>query len=106
MSEQQTFFSRLGSWFRKGNGQADNELPLAHDNAMIESRSTFLRPWATNRVAINRLQEGFKTLTELMSSVRDNLEKQSRRQDELLTYLAHLPEALKSIPEAGRIHGE
>jgi uncharacterized phage infection (PIP) family protein YhgE len=106
MSEQQTFLTRLGSWFRKGNGRVDAELPLANDQTMIEPRSTFLRPWGSNRVAIQRLQEGFSTLTELMSTVRDTLEQQSKRQDELLTYLSHLPEALKSIPESSRIHGE
>lgn len=103
MSEQQTFFTRLGSWFRRGN---HGDLPLAQDNGAIEPRSTFLRPWGSQRAAIQRLQEGFDSLTDLMSSIRENLDKQSRRQDELIQYLSHLPEALRTIPESSRIHGE
>jgi ABC-type transporter Mla subunit MlaD len=41
-----------------------------------------------------------------MSTIRDNLEKQGRRQDEMLSYLSHLPEILQSLPEAQRTHGE
>jgi methyl-accepting chemotaxis protein len=104
MSEQQTFLSRLGNWFRKpGNG---NELPLAQDSQVIDHRSTFLRPWAGQKVAIQRLQESFDTLTDLMGTVRENLDRQSKRQDELLAYLSHLPEALRAIPEGSRMHAE
>jgi hypothetical protein len=142
MSEQQqtTFFSRLGSWFRKGDSIAPNgdggsetvssnggqgggqgnrastggeELPLlssvqrsSRPPQNIEPRGWFVRPGAKRDAAITRLQDGFGTLTDLMSSVRDSLEKQGRRQDELLTYLSHLPAALESLPESNRIHGE
>ena len=103
MSDQQTVLSRIGNWFRKG--QRNGDLPLSGDSTMIEPRSTFLRPWARNEQAIQN-REGFGTLTDLMATIRDNLERQSQRQDELLTYLAHLPEALRAIPESSRIHGE
>jgi chromosome segregation ATPase len=73
---------------------------------MIEPRSTFLRPWARRDAAIHNLQEGFTTLTDLMSAIRQSLGDQSRRQDELLNSLSHLPEALRAIPESSRIHGE
>jgi methyl-accepting chemotaxis protein len=110
MNEQQTVLSRISSWFRRG-ARGDGELPLEADagnasGTMIEPRSTFLRPWARRDQAIQSLQEGFTTLTDLMATIRDNLERQSQRQDELLTYLAHLPEALRAIPESSRVHGE
>jgi archaellum component FlaC len=142
MSEQQsTFFSRLGSWFRKsdemntttgepangaggdgvsGDGvgggavagtqttpllskvqRAGNAQPQA-----IEPRGWFFRPGARRDAAITRLQEGFGNLSDLMSSIRDNLERQSERQDELLKYLSSLPTALESLPESNRLHGE
>jgi len=128
MSEPQTtFFSRLGSWFRKsdepqplnGDGASENEssqmgeeLPLlskvqrAQPPQNIEPRGWFVRPGAKRDAAITRLQEGFGNLSDLMASVRDNLERQGERQDELLKYLAHLPTALESLPESNRIHGE
>src|SRR5690242_2899187 len=52
---QETFFSRVGKFFKKSNGAADSELPLIHqqgDTTTLvrpeskEPRSTFLRPWA------------------------------------------------------------
>src|SRR5262249_10550334 len=103
---QQTIFSKLGNWFRKG--QRDGDLPLTGevDQTSIEPRSTFLRPWARRDAAVQHLQEGFLTLTDLMSTIKTNLENQSKRQDELVNCLAHLPEALRSIPESSRIHGE
>jgi methyl-accepting chemotaxis protein len=105
MSEQQTFLSRVGSWFRKPS--RESELPLAQDSQQVlDNRSTFLRPWAGQRAAIQRLQESFDTLTDLMGSVRENMESQAKRQDELLAYLSHLPEALRAIPEGSRMHAE
>lgn len=104
MSEQQTLLTKLGNWFRRG--QRDGDLPLHSDATMIEPRSTFLRPWAKRDAAIQNLQEGFTTLTDLMSAIRQALENQSKRQDELVNSLAHLPEALRAIPESSRIHGE
>ncbi|WP_428937354.1 hypothetical protein [Fontivita pretiosa] len=114
MNEQQqqakTFFARVSNWFRRGGGAGNGstELPLAREGASqaIEPRSTFLRPWARQNAAIARLQEGFDTLTDLMATIRDTMERNARRQDELLSYLAHLPEALRAIPESNRIHGE
>jgi small-conductance mechanosensitive channel len=131
MSEPQTtFFSRLGSWFRKsdepvtpnGDGASEgrstamsDELPLLskvqraqtqQPPQNVEPRGWFVRPGAKRDAAITKLQEGFGNLSDLMASVRDNLERQGERQDELLKYLAHLPTALESLPEANRIHGE
>jgi ABC-type transporter Mla subunit MlaD len=103
--QQTTFFSRLGNWFKRTPRNGD--LPLSPENGgAIEPRSTFLRPWNKYGPAINQLQEGFGTLTELMGAIRENLDRQGKRQDELVQYLAHLPQALQSLPESSRIHGE
>ena len=48
MSDQQTFLSRIGNWFR--NGGRNGDLPLTQETA-IEPRSTFLRPWGGQRAA-------------------------------------------------------
>jgi chromosome segregation ATPase len=107
MNEQQTLITRIGSWFKRGT-RGNGDLPLdAHSSSTgIEPRSSFLRPWARRDAAIQQLQDGFHTLTDLMSTIRDNLDRQSRRQDELMNYLSHLPQALESLPESGRVQGE
>jgi len=120
MTEQQehqtSFFSRIGSWFRKGS-RPEGELPLSPNDGgeiasalrpgtAIEPRSTFLRPWAKRDAAIDNMHNGISALANLMGSIRDNLEKQSGRQEELLKYMSHLPEALASLPEGTRIQSE
>lgn len=124
MTEQATIFSRIGKWFKRGDADASGgDLPLIHSGAAdslhnegsaIEpvqtTRSTFLRPWARNEQAmtqaVTKLQEGFGTLTDLMGTIRDHLDRQSQRQEELIGYLSHLPDALKQIPEASRNQSE
>jgi uncharacterized phage infection (PIP) family protein YhgE len=105
---QQTFASRIGKWFKNGN-RIDRELPLesdAENGSALVTRGTFLRPWAKRDEAIGNLQTGVGALTDLMNSIRDNMEAQGRRQQELLGYLSHLPQALEALPEAGRLQGE
>ena len=70
------------------------------------SRSTFLRPWAKRDASIVQLQDGFNALTGLMGAVKDSLEKQNQRQDELLNVLGSLPEVLRSIPASGAAQTE
>jgi DNA repair ATPase RecN len=104
--DSQTIFSRIGNWFRRTEDDASAVLPHEEDQSLIESRSTFLRPWARRDQAIQNLQDGFHTLTDLMGAIRENLEKQGKRQDELLGYLSHLPKVMETIPESNRIQGE
>ena len=117
MNEQQTtLLTRIGKWFRKdqaangndgdggvGLGGSDRE---THPSTLLEPRTTFLRPWAKRDAAINQLQEGFTTLTDLMGAIRDNLDRQNRRQDELVQAMQQLPQVLGSIPESNRMQSE
>lgn len=115
MGEQQTLLNRIGGWFRKNSTDSADD-PSYHDGNGngevldggngLEPRNTFLRPWAKRDQAIDNLQRGIGALSDLLASIRDNMEKQSIRQDELLQHLAHLPEALKALPESGKAHGE
>lgn len=125
MTEQQTLFSRLGTWFKRGprtrgdlslegeNGSdhtdhADRSgAQLATTTRIEPGHSSFFRtPWSRNSQAIARMEEGFHTLTDLMSGIRDNLERHGKRQDELLAYLSSLPQVLEMLPESGRVQGE
>ncbi len=115
MTEKASLVSRLGQWFKlpKRNG-ADNQ-PLSLELAAGQNdrsapttapRFNLFRPWARRDAAIASLQQGFSTLTELMTAIRENLEKQNQRQDEMLNYLSHLPAILEELPESQRLHGE
>jgi small-conductance mechanosensitive channel len=123
MPEQTGFFTRIGEWFKGGARTGDAaDLPLQgqlHDDgdgppsehhhpggSPVVVRSTLFRPWAKRDAAIENLQNGVGALSDLMLSIRDNLEKSSNRQAELLQYLSHLPEALQQLPESSRMQSE
>ncbi len=133
MPEKTNFIGRIGNWF-KGRSDGGDRVAASHGknpsalrgtveenpNPMLSKhpsafdglqrpdpvRNTFLRPWAKRDAAIANLQDGFSTLTDLMGAVRDGLERSATRQDELLRYLSHLPEALQSIPEGQKQQAE
>lgn len=123
MADQPGFFARLGNWLKGGNSNDPeqpkllNEYPgngestdaagdLAHVHNVEASRPSFLRPWAKRDAAIGQLQEGFSALTGLMTAVRDSLDKQNQRQDDLMQVLSNLPEVLRAIPESGAAQTE
>ena len=124
---QTGFFSRINNWFKRGGsssgdnamltgeglasdadrGSIDEQPHASASNVQpVVARSTFLRPWAKRDAAIENLQNGVVALGDLMNSIRDNLERTSNRQDELLQYLSHLPGALQQLPEHNRVQGE
>ena len=132
VSDQPTLLSRIGSWFRRPtrSGDSSGGMPRDNDNghpadvfdpglqgggpgnggSMLpsgpEPRSTFLRPWARRDAAIEQLQSGVGALADLMTGIRENLERTAKRQDELVQYLSHLPSALQQLPESARVQGE
>lgn len=118
MLQQEGLLTRIGRWIGI-NRSNDGELPLAapgpdgntetaldRPTPPPKPRLSIFRPFARRDAAIASLQQGFSSLSELMSAIRENLEKQGRRQDEMLSYLSHLPEILQSLPEAQRMQGE
>lgn len=127
MSQQTPVFSRISRWFRRpgpseeisGNGAESNGTPENGAAAattpgvvdpaanVIEPRGTLLRPWGGRRDdAITNIQVGLNSLTGLMGAIRENLEAQNRRQEELIQHLATLPKVLDTIPDTTRMHGE
>jgi hypothetical protein len=134
MSDQSGgFFSRIGNFFKGGSHEesksasatidvdepqgdmehggegehaSSNGSGTLYHAAPEAARSTFLRPWAKRDAAIVQLQEGFSALTGLMGAVKESLEKQSQRQDELMQVLGGLPEVLRSIPATGAAQTE
>lgn len=132
VTDQPTLLSRIGNWFKR-SGRTDGPsggIPRDNDNGHpadvfdpdtaggpgnggniltggpVEPRSTFLRPWARRDAAIEQLQSGVGALAELMTGIRENLERTAKRQDELVQYLSHLPGALQQLPESARVQSE
>jgi methyl-accepting chemotaxis protein len=110
-------FSRISHWFKPSSSEtaAAAELPLERDGALVEDAvdggqpvtvTTFLKPWAKREATLTQLQEGFASLNDLVAAVRDNLDRQAERHDELLRVLRHLPDALRAIPETARTQAE
>jgi chromosome segregation ATPase len=111
MTESISLVSRLSRLFRRRH-PVMLEVPLGErsteaDLARVETtRSSFLRPWAKYDGMIAQVQEGVQSLSSLIDSIRESLERQSRRQDEMLMYLSHLPRVLEELPETQRVQVE
>jgi hypothetical protein len=119
MTAQTSFFSRIGGWFK--TGQAEPAIPSQPEAApetprsdaglpvvtgSLEPRSTFLRPWTRRDATIEQLQSGMLAMSEIMGTLRNTLERQSKRQDEMVEYLMLLPQILKQLPESARANRE
>jgi chromosome segregation ATPase len=105
MADDQSFLSKVGSWFRRDK-PADDVIGEGQNGLALDTRGSLLRPWAKRDNAIEALSRSFNTLTDLMGSIKDGLEASAQRQDQLLDALKHLPTTLDQIPESNRKHGE
>lgn len=109
MSESQSFFGKVSRWFRRRFG-AQEELPLLYGetetSTAIVRRPLFGFPWQKKEEDLTVLQAGLTSMTALMGSMRQYLDQQNARHDELLTYLSQLSQALQAIPDSGRIQSE
>jgi chromosome segregation ATPase len=99
---------QIGRIFKRENSTLplEREVHKGEIEKVSAKRTSFFRPWAKRDAQIASLREGMESLAGTIVSIRDNLEKQGRRQDEMLAYLSHLPEILHSLPEAHRIQAE
>lgn len=113
MSQQQTLMSRVRGWFRRSRfDQADlTDLPSpdgapGSTHMQVSQRASIFHPFAKRDAALQSLQQGFVTLTDLMVSIREGLDAQGKRQDELVEQLKRLPALLEQLPESARIQAE
>ena len=133
MADQTTFISRIGGWFKRSHetGETTQETTTTDSTTATERiieapstphptipaiqraseetpepRSTFIRPWSKREATVEQLQTGVATLSDLLSTVRDNMERHSKRQDEMMGYLSHLPKVLETLPENARLQSE
>jgi hypothetical protein len=124
MTEQGTFFNRIGGWFKRGQveaatpaaGDSTNSEPITSAAPKVDAsvpvvtgsieRSTFLRPWTRRDATVEQLQTGMLAMSEVMGTIRNNLERQSKRQDEMIEYLLLLPQLIQQIPANARSQRE
>lgn len=109
MGAQVTFFGRIGQMLKIGR-PAEEKLPLEQHAQAIErvqpKRMSFWNPWARRDAALASLQQGFVSLAESMTAIRQNLEQQNRLQEEMISHLARVPRMLEALPEAQQIQAE
>jgi chromosome segregation ATPase len=110
-----SMFSRISHWLKPaGRGNRLDDLPLereaaqalADDGGRAIPVTASLKSWGKREATLAQLQEGFNALNELVVAVKDNLDRQAERHDELLRVLRHLPDALRAIPETARTNAE
>jgi hypothetical protein len=119
MSNTPSFFSRLSHWFTPADDDAASRggsLPLESATLTVDRDEdastdnvpvlTHLRPWARRDTALTQLQEGFTTLNSLVGSVKENLDRHARQQDEMIHLLRLLPDALRTNPDNARTQAE
>ena len=104
---EETLLTRVRGWFKRSDA-LDGDLPdlQSHTQMATTRRPSLFHPFAKQNAAIESLQSGFVTLTDLMVSIRENLERQGGRQDQLLEHLSKLPALLEQLPESSRLQGE
>jgi hypothetical protein len=113
MPESESCMSFSGLWRKIGDfilGNS-NELPLKASSpparlpsseSIETKRSYFLRPFARQDAAIASLQRGFNGLYDLLTGLQENLDRLNRRQEEIISYLSHIPELIQTLPETNR----
>lgn len=89
VNEQPGLWNRIKSWFGIGSRRQLN-LPVG--------QSTSFLPWRRHDAAVANLQTGFNALTQLLVTIRENLEQQTRQQQELSQHLANLSENSFPLP--------
>jgi len=107
------FLHRIASWIKNprhrnrpdaaGSDQMSQSTALAPMGGM---RGSFFRPWGKRDAALANLHEGFVALSGVMGSLKESLERQNQRQEELVNHIEHLPQFLESIPQTNQAQTE
>lgn len=105
-----SLLASLRSWFSR---PAD-DLPLASrlegpssggGSGSGASRAGLFKPFQRGGSSASQA-DSLAPLTDVLVSVREAVERQSQRHEELMTYLSHLPKAMELIPENSKLQSE
>lgn len=78
--------------------------PLMRELDTSSSKSSRFRPFARKDSAPT--SDNVAALTDVLVAMRETIERQGQRHEELMTYLSHLPKAMELIPENSRLQSE
>lgn len=96
-----SLLTSLRSWFSR----PVDEPPLARLEQSTRSTSPgMFRPF--QRSSGGGAGDSLAPLTDVLVSVREAVDRQAHRHEELMTYLSHLPKALELIPENAKLQAE
>ncbi len=63
-------------------------------------------PWRRREEVIDRLQQGYDTVLELVESIQGHLSRQNQRNDQVTELLAEMTNGLREVPQAARQQAE
>ena len=118
-----SLLARVGTWFRRapqesemhrteGATQLQGERPAPPEQPRQETPEPPSRPPGPfmvrgKRAGGNRnLVKGMNALAEMTGAVRQDLQKQGERHEQLLRYLSLMPKIIGQFPETARLQGE
>lgn len=91
-----SLLSSVRAWF----GRSGDDSELLRGPEAPRARHGW---WPLSRAGADESQT---SLTDLLVSLRESMDRQSQRHEELMTYLTHLPRALELIPENAKQQAE
>lgn len=97
-----SLMARISSFI---TGRSANEPPLLHDVDEPERTSFGFRPFSARR-EVRARHDNVTALTDLLISMRETIERQGQRHEELMTYLSHLPKAMEMVPDLSKQQAE
>jgi len=107
MSETGGIFGRFTRWFRR-QWRREEDLPLLYgqtETSVLGARRS-LFPWTRANASIDLVESRLSAVTALMVALRNAIDQQTQRHDELLNYLSQLSHALQAIPDTSRVQSE
>jgi hypothetical protein len=107
MSDSPGLFGRFSRWLRR-QWRQEEDLPLLYgqtETATLGARRG-LFPWTRASASIDLVESRLSAVTALMVALRNAIDQQAQRHDELLNYLSQLSQALQAIPDTSRVQSE
>jgi DNA repair ATPase RecN len=102
-----SLLNRIGGWFKRTGPVNAEVIDPANPNAIQPARGGLFRFGPSRRdQAMASMQQGFSALTDLMTGIREGLDRSNERSEQLMHNVAALTEIARSMPEHGRMHTE
>lgn len=98
-----SLLARLSSLFMP----RPSEPPLLQDVTTPSPKSSSMfRPFSRSGTASSATSGDLSALTDQLVAIREAIDRQGQRHEDLMTYLSHLPKAMESMPENARLQSE